>query len=122
MSAPKIPRPFGSETLPNGDFDALVEQLGVPHRARAAHWALVRAGAAAADAVQRGLRHTDPAVRRGCCDVFDQAWQPDAADSLVALLDDSDPRVRARAAHALACARCKRPTTWIARERARLEG
>lgn len=71
MNAPRIPRPFGSDTLPNEDFDALVEQLAVPHRARAAHWSLVRAGAAAADAVERGLRHADAAVRRGCCDVLD---------------------------------------------------
>ena len=96
-------------TIPSVEpaFDALVEDLAVGHRERAARRALMAAGMAATPAVRRGLRHPSPAVRVGCCDILDHFMDEAAVPELVANLTHGDEHVRGRALHALACDRCK---------------
>lgn len=67
----------------------------------------MRAGSAAADTVRRGLRHPDPLVRVGCCDVLDHFLDAEAIPGLMENLRHPHPGVRSRALHALACDRCK---------------
>ena len=64
----------GTMPLPGGrlnDYDSLVEQLAVKHRADSALRALMAAGPAATAAVRRGLLHEEPVVRKRCCMVLD---------------------------------------------------
>ena len=107
MKTIELPRPFAGAGLDAKSLDEVVADLGVAHRARAAIWHLVGAGARATDALLRGLEHPDPAVRAGCAEVFDHAWREDARKPLTALLDDADENVRWQAVHALTCDRCK---------------
>lgn len=89
------------------DYDGWVAQLGVTScRQRAKHH-LAGSGAAAVPALRRGLRHPDPVVRQQCVRLFDQLVDEESLAELVLALDDTDPVVRARALHALACDRCK---------------
>jgi HEAT repeat protein len=100
----------GTMPLPGGrlnDYDSLVEQLAVQHRADAALRALMAAGPAATPAVRRGLSHADAAVRMRCCMVLDHHLDETALPELIANLTHEDGRVRAWALHALACDRCK---------------
>lgn len=122
MTSPQLPRPFGSEALAMKDFDAVVEDLAVPHRSRAALRRLIEAGPRSRAAVRRGVSHPDPAVRSACCEILDKSWDPDAYDDLAALLNDDDPTVRWRAAHTLTCERCKRRNTWVYRARSHEAG
>ena len=92
------------------DFDAVVADLAVKHRSKAALRSLIAAGPAATPAVRRGLEHSDATVRARCCDVLDHFLDDAALPELMANLADGDPRVRARALHALACDRCKEGT------------
>jgi HEAT repeat protein len=89
------------------DYDMLVNELGIEHRAKAAMGRLMEAGSAATPAVRRGLKHPEARVRIGCCDVLDHFLDPEAVPELMANLRHSDAGVRARALHALACDRCK---------------
>ncbi|MFF4014988.1 HEAT repeat domain-containing protein [Streptomyces sp. NPDC001843] len=84
--------------------------MGDPQRAVAAYHALLRRGQGATDAVRAGLRHSDPAVREGCCRLLDHMVDTDSMDELIAMADDPDARVRISAFHALACDRCKGDT------------
>jgi hypothetical protein len=100
----------GTMPLPGGrlnDYDSLVEQLAVKHRADSALRALMAAGAAATPAVRRGLLHDEPIVRVRCCMVLDHHLDEDALPELMANLEHPEGRVRAWALHALACDRCK---------------
>jgi hypothetical protein len=97
-----------SETMRvRANYDRLVEELGIEHRAKAAMRSLMNAGENATPAVRRGLRHANPRIRVHCCDVLDHFLDPDAIPELKDNLRHSDPAVRARALHALACDRCK---------------
>lgn len=89
------------------DYDELVENLAVPHRAKGALSRLMVAGSAATDALRRGLRHPDPVVRVGCCKVLDHFLDEAAVPELIENLDHPDAEVRSWAMHALACDRCK---------------
>jgi hypothetical protein len=88
----------------------LVENLAVPHRTKEALRQLMWAGALATPAVRRGLRHSSPAVRVGCCTVLDHHLDEAAIPELIANLAHEDEEVRAWAMHALACDRCKEGT------------
>lgn len=87
-------------------FEA-VEMLAQPHRRKAAMRKLMAAGRAATPAVREGLRHDDPNVRVGCCDILDHYLDEDAVPELVENVTHPHPSVRGRAMHALACERCK---------------
>jgi hypothetical protein len=89
------------------EFDRWVADLGIAHRAKAALRSLMAAGTLATPAVRRGLRHPDPAVRVGCCQVLDHFLDAAALPDLMANLTHPDAAVRAWALHALACDRCK---------------
>ena len=104
MSARSMPAPCAPETR---DCDALVENLGVKHRAKRALRGLMVAGSRATPALRRGLRHPDPAVRVGCCMVLDHYMDEAALPELIANLEHESEAVRVWAMHALACERCK---------------
>lgn len=89
------------------EYDRVVDELGIEHRAKAAMRSLIAAGTRATPAVRRGLGHADPRVRARCCDVLDHFLEADAIPELMENLRHSDAGVRARAMHALACDRCK---------------
>jgi hypothetical protein len=114
--SPRAPRPFGYEWMMTQPLHAVVDALGIDHRSRAAYWRLVEVGELAIPAVRAGLRSDDPAVRRSCCEFLDLYWDEDAAIEVESLLADPEPEVRAMAAHALSCERCK-TDTWAKRAR-----
>lgn len=89
------------------DYDALVADLGRKHRSKIALRALMAAGSAGTPALRRGLRHTQPEVRVGCCRVLDHHLDEAAIPELMENLSHADPGVRSWAMHALACDRCK---------------
>jgi HEAT repeat protein len=100
----------GVMPLPGGrlnDYDSLVEQLAVKHRADGALRALMAAGAKATPSVRKGLLHEEAIVRMRCCMVLDHHLDAAALPELIANLHHTDGRVRAWALHALACDRCK---------------
>jgi hypothetical protein len=107
-----MPWPYDHDLSGNAtsDFDCLVGNLAVPHRAKGALSRLMAAGARATPAVRRGLRHPDPAVRVGCCKVLDHFLDEAAVPELMDNLEHSDEDVRRWAMHALACDRCKQGT------------
>ncbi len=90
------------------DNNALVACLGDPQRTVAAYHELLRRGQDALGAIRAGLRHTDPAIREGCCRLLDHLVDTESVDELIAMADDTDARVRIAAFHALACDRCKK--------------
>lgn len=94
-------------TVMQVEYDQLVDELGIKHRAKAAIRSLMAAGTAATPAVRRGLRHADPRVRARCCDVLDHFLDADAIPELIDNLRHRHPEVRLRAMHALGCDRCK---------------
>lgn len=89
------------------DCDALVGDLAVAHRAKAALRRLMAAGPTATPALRRGLRHPEPAVRVGCCKVLDHFLDEAALPELIENLGHESAEVRSWAMHALACDRCK---------------
>jgi hypothetical protein len=89
------------------EYDRLVDELGIEHRAKAAMRSLIAAGTRATSAVRRGLMHADPQVRVRCCDVLDHFLDADAIPELMGNLRHSNAWVRSRAMHALACDGCK---------------
>jgi hypothetical protein len=88
------------------EWDAWIEHLRVPHRAKRAYWHLVLSPAAL-PAVERALEHDDAVVRRACCRILDHLADPSTFPLLVPRLDDDDAETRANALHALTCDRCK---------------
>jgi HEAT repeat protein len=88
-------------------YERLIEDLALKHREKAALRQLMAAGMSATPAVRRGLRHSDPDVRVGCCRVLDHFMDAAALPELMANLTNEDDRVRSWAMHALACDRCK---------------
>jgi len=95
--------------LPAGDdYDGWVARLGSPSRRQQAKRHLRLAGAPALPALHRGLStHPDPIARQICAGILDHLANDESIPVLVAAIDDEDPRVRARALHALACDQCK---------------
>jgi hypothetical protein len=89
------------------EYDGLVDDLAVPHRAKRALRQLMAAGMLATPALRRGLHHPSPEVRVGCCGVLDHFMDEAALPELKANLTHEDERVRSWALHALACDRCK---------------
>ena len=92
----------------HGDFEAWVAQLADPVRAQRAYRHLVVSGDCALPAIRVGLRSPVDDVRRLCTKAFDHLVDEDSFATLVAMLDDRDPKVRIEALHALACERCKK--------------
>ncbi|HEX2381864.1 MAG TPA: HEAT repeat domain-containing protein [Acidimicrobiales bacterium] len=92
---------------PHASLDEFVEDLGVAHRAQRARYHLMLMGSAAVDALRRGLHHADPKVRVGCCIILDHHLDSSCVPDLIDNLTHHDPEVRAWAAHALACDKCK---------------
>ncbi|MEJ2130468.1 MAG: HEAT repeat domain-containing protein [Gammaproteobacteria bacterium] len=89
------------------NYDRMVDDLAVGHRAKKALRQLMAAGTAATPALCRGLAHPEPSVRIGCCKVLDHFLDPDAVPALIENLHHEHEDVRAWAMHALACDRCK---------------
>jgi len=86
---------------------ALLAELAIPHRAKYAHRALLKAGLDALPTIRRGLRHENADVRYWCCQYLDRFLVPEALGDLISMLDDPDHRVRVNALHTLGCDRCK---------------
>jgi len=86
----------------------LVETLAVPYRATAAYNRLLKLGHKALPAVQAGLQQSCPDVRFHCCRFLDPYLRPDILSDLIAMLNDSNGRVRVTTLHTLACDRCKK--------------
>jgi hypothetical protein len=89
------------------DFDGWVSQLGVNSCRQRARGHLFSSGPSALPSLRRGLRHSNPVVRRLCANMLDRFVDEKTVFDLVAALDDEDATVRARALHALACDQCK---------------
>jgi len=89
------------------DYRRFVEDLAVKHRAKHSLRCLMAAGSLATPALREGLRHPEPAVRIGCCQVLDHFMDAAALSELLANLHHVNEMVRAWAMHALACDRCK---------------
>jgi hypothetical protein len=104
-----VDHPFSANPTRSADaqYAQWVEDLAVEHRERKALRNLMRAGMAATPAVRRGLRHPNPKVRIGCCQVLDHFMDEAALPELKANLTHEDEGVRGWALHALACDRCK---------------
>lgn len=92
---------------PTSQYEHLIEDLAVEHRRKAALRQLLAAGMSATPAVRRGLRHSDPEVRVGCCIVLDHFMDAAALPELKENLTNENDQVRSWALHALACDRCK---------------
>jgi HEAT repeat protein len=88
-------------------YAALLAELAIPHRAKYAHRARLKAGLDALPTIRRGLRHENADVRYWCCQYLDRFLVPEALGGLIAMLDDADHRVRVSALHTLGCDRCK---------------
>jgi len=95
-------------TPADADYDGWVSRLAVSSfRRQEAKQHLLAAGPPAVPAIRRGLRHSNPEVRRLCVNLLDRLVEDDAVSDLVAALDDDDVDVVKRALHALACDACK---------------
>ena len=101
VTAPTTPLPWAT------DFDSLIENLRIPHRARHAYRALLSAGGQAVPALKKGLSHPDPEVRVAVCGILDHSLEEECIPDLRANLTHNHEAVRAWAIHALACDRCK---------------
>ena len=64
-------------------------------------------GQAMLDAALRGLRHTNPVIRRYAADLMDHLGNDVCVPPLLELLNDPVPKVRRQAVHSLSCQRCK---------------
>jgi HEAT repeat protein len=89
------------------ELGSLIEQLGIPHRAKSTYQTLLSLGFAIVPSVRLGLLHNNSDVRYYCVRLLDHLLTPDALIDLLSLLEDSDARVRMMVLHALACDRCK---------------
>jgi len=96
--------------MPMEDYYRWVEDLAVKHRAKQALRGLMAAGSLVTSALLEGLRHPEPAVRIGCCQVLDHHMDEAALPELLENLYHENEMVRAWAMHALACDRCKEGT------------
>jgi hypothetical protein len=101
VTAPTTPLPWAK------DFESLIENLGIPHRAKDAYWRLLTAGSRAVPALKQGLAHPNPKVRVAVCGILDHSLEEDCIPDLRENLTHESPEVRAWALHALACDRCK---------------
>lgn len=88
-------------------YDSLLAELAIPHRAKAAYRALLKAGPDALPTMRRRLKHENADVRYWCCQYLDRFLEPEVMSELITMLDDADPRVRLTTLHTLACDRCK---------------
>src|SRR5687767_12078101 len=93
-------------THPDRTIAELVEELAIPHRAKAAYRTLFGMGFSATPALRTALSHRDGSVRFYCCMLLDHFLVPDLVDELFRMLGDPDPRVRSTVLHTLACDRC----------------
>lgn len=105
---PQIKKDNSETTI--DDYRRCVEDLAVKHRAKHSLRCLMAAGMLATPALLEGLRHPEPAVRIGCCQVLDHYLDPAALPELINNLQHEHEMVRAWAMHALACDRCKEGT------------
>ena len=101
VATPIDPAPWAT------DFESLIENLRIPHRAKQAYWTLLGAGSRAVPALKKGLSHPDAKVRVAVCGILDHSLEEDCIPDLRANLTHEDEAVRAWALHALACDRCK---------------
>jgi hypothetical protein len=65
------------------DYFRWVEDLAIKHRAKQALRGLMTVGSMAAPALLKGLRHSEPAVRIGCCQVLDHHMDEAALSELL---------------------------------------
>jgi hypothetical protein len=86
---------------------ALIEEFGIPHRAKAALRHIMVLGRDALVFLEAGLGHDNSDVRLFCTLALDKLAGTDSLPMMLPLVDDPDARVRARALHSLACDRCK---------------
>lgn len=96
--------------LTDDEYRRLVENLSIKHRAKEALRSLMAAGPFATPIVREGLRHPEPSVRIGCCQILDHHMDEAALPELIENLDHENEGVRSWALHALACDRCKEGT------------
>jgi HEAT repeat protein len=96
----------------DGNFPTWVELLADPIRAKRVYWHLVLSGRSALPAIRTGLQHPNADVRMYCAKTLDHLVDEDSFPELIAMLEDTDARVRWDALHALACDRCKNKTCW----------
>ena len=89
------------------DYGCMVDNLGIPHRAKESYRRLMDAGNSALPAMRNGLRHDRDEVRVACCRLLDHFMDVTALPRLIDNLKHTNPRVRGAAMHALACDRCK---------------
>ena len=89
------------------DYGCMVDNLGIPHRAKESYRRLMDAGNSALPAMRNGLRHDRDEVRVACCRLLDHFMDVTALPRLIDNLKHPNPRVRGAAMHALACDRCK---------------
>ena len=89
------------------DYGALVDSLGVRHRAKESFRRLMLAGHSALPAMRKGLVHDNDDVRIACCRLLDHFMDVKALPRLIENLKHPSPNVRGAAMHALACDRCK---------------
>jgi hypothetical protein len=85
----------------------LINQLAIPHHAKAAYRQLFSMGFDIASVAQEGLKHENASVRYYCCSLLDHFLLPEALEDLISILHDPDAKVRTIALHTLACDRCK---------------
>lgn len=102
-----VPTTYPLQPTTSPDYWQDIEDLAVAHRAKAALRRLMAAGQEAIPALRHGLRHSDPAIRVGCCIVLDHHLDEAAIPELIANLEHENEDVRQWAMHALACDRCK---------------
>jgi HEAT repeat protein len=85
----------------------LINQLAIPHHAKAAYRQLFALGFEVVPLAQAGLKHENASVRYYCCSLLDHFVVQEALNDLISMVDDPDPKVRVMALHTLACDRCK---------------
>ena len=98
------------------DYDALVNSLGVSHRAKESFRSLMLPGHTALSAMRDGPAHDNDGVRIACCRLLDHFMDIEALPRLIENLIHSSPGVRGAAMHALACDRCEDGTSRPAEE------
>lgn len=76
---------------------------------------------AALEALVWGLKHPNPRVRRGCLQLMDHVGDERCFPHILAMFNDSEPKVRALARHAMECEKCKTSPTMAQAARLALE-
>jgi HEAT repeat protein len=93
--------------IPEMPAEDLIALLADPHRRVRAYTRLLGLGPEAAEAARHGLSDPDARVREYSCQLLDHLMDAESIPAVIEALADPSPSVRMKAAHALACDRCK---------------